>query len=101
MKRILVASLLVAGMVGLTTVPALALPGAKSPLVATMLNVAADSPIVQVQRHHDWRWSRNNQRNNRLNQRRRHNWRWSQRYRKPRWICWHNRWSRRQCRRRY
>jgi hypothetical protein len=101
MKRIWVASLMLAGLVGLTAVPALALPGVTPPLVATTLNAPGDSPIVQVQRPHDWRWSQNNQRNNRLNQRNRHSWRWSQRARRYRWICWHNRWSRRQCRRRY
>jgi hypothetical protein len=100
MKRILMASLMVVGMIGLAGTPALAFPASPAPLVQP-----GSGPIIQVHGFHcrplwapGWGWHRH-WRACRRWRRGHRRWRWRNRGR--RWFCWHNRWSRRVCRRRW
>ncbi|MEQ8701603.1 MAG: hypothetical protein RLT05_34210 [Bauldia litoralis] len=103
MKRILLASLMVVGMLGLVGAPAQAFPANPAPASAFQ---TGNGPIVQVHGfhcrpawapgwgwHRHWRACRRRQFHNR--------WRSQNRRRGARFFCWHNQWSRRVCRRRW
>lgn len=102
MKRILLASLMIVGMLGLAGAPAQAFPTNPAPAPTYQ---PGNGPIVQVHGFHcrpawapGWGWHRHW----RACRRRQHNWRWSRnRNRGARFFCWHNQWSRRVCRRRW